>query len=161
MLVRDATARDFPAMLALNEAWVHFLSPMNAERLELLHRASAYHRVVDDDGSIVGFLLAFRDGATYDSPNFAWFSERYPSFVYVDRVVVAGDAQGKGVGKLLYDDVFAYARRAGVPLVAAEFYTTPFNAVSARFHERYGFTEVGAQSIPPDKHVSLQISRLV
>lgn len=160
MLVRDATAADFPALLALNEAWVHFLSPLSSERLDALHRASAYHRVVEDHGSIAGFLLAFREGASYDSPNYAWFSQRYPAFVYVDRVVVAGDAQRKGVGTLLYDDVFAFARSSGVPIVAAEFYTRPPNPVSARFHERYGFTEVGSQAIATDKRVSLQISTL-
>ena len=147
-------------MLALNDAWVHFLSPLGPERLAAMHRAAAYHRVVEDDGSIAGFLLAFREGAPYDSPNYAWFSQRYPAFVYVDRVVVAGDSQGKGVGKQLYDDVFAFARSAAVPIVAAEFYTVPPNPISARFHERYGFTEVGTQPIEPDKRVSLQISRL-
>lgn len=147
-------------MLALNDTWVHFLSPLTPERLEAMHRASAAHRVVEDGGSIAGFLLAFREGAAYDSPNYAWFSQRYPAFVYVDRVVVAGDAQGKGVGKLLYDDVFAFARSAGVPIVAAEFYTVPPNPVSAQFHARYGFTEVGTQPIEPDKRVSLQIAKV-
>lgn len=160
MRVRDATAADSPAILALNDAWVHFLSPLDAQRLALLVSLSAYYRVVeDDDGEILGFLLGFRENTTYDSPNYGWFTQRYETFFYVDRVVVAAAAQGRGVGRLLYDDFFATAKAAHVSVVAAEYYTVPPNPVSQRFHDRYGFHEVGTQWIEGGtKRVSLQVA---
>jgi len=66
--IRPAIAADFPAILALNAALVHFLSPLDAARLRLLHAQAAYHRVAEIDGGVVAFLLAFREGAAYDSP---------------------------------------------------------------------------------------------
>ena len=32
---------------------------------------------------------ALREGTPYESPNYRWFSERYPEFVYIDRIVIA------------------------------------------------------------------------
>ncbi len=111
MLIRDAQASDFPSILGLNVAFERFLSPMNAQRLALLHSLASYHRVVDIDGKAVAFLMAHTQGTGYDSDNYNWFSRRYPQFLYIDRVVVGQAVQGMGVGKRLYDDVFAWARR--------------------------------------------------
>ncbi len=47
-------------------------------------------------GQTEALLLAFDQAADYDSPNFLWFRERFPRFVYVDRIVVAGEARGRG-----------------------------------------------------------------
>ena len=109
---------------------------------------------------VVAFLLAFREGADYDSPNYRWFAARYATFLYVDRVVVAESQQGRGLGRLLYDDLFAFARASGVPCITCEFDIDPPNEASRRFHARYGFEEVGTQALPKGKRVSLQIARL-
>ena len=156
MLIRDAAAADFPAVLALNAESERFLSPMDAPRLEKLHRLARYHRVVEIDSVIAAFLLAFREGAAYDSPNYRWFAERYASFVYIDRVVVSAAERGKGLGVALYRDVFAFARRAGIGPVTCEFDVEPPNEASRRFHARFGFREVGRQWAYGKKQVSLQ-----
>ena len=160
VIVRDARAEDRAAILALNAESVHFLSPMDAARYEALHAMSPYTRVVDDAGEIKAFLLAFREGAAYDSPNYAWFSARYEKFLYIDRVVVAASAQGRGIGRLLYENLFAYAREDGVRTIAAEFYTTPPNENSRKFHASFGFVQVGEQDVFDTKHVSLQVATL-
>lgn len=155
--IRDATRGDFAAILALNDDSVHFLSPLSAERLEALHRSAAYHKVVDVDGEIAAFLLAFREGAPYDSPNYLWFVERYPHFLYIDRIVVAPSHRGGGFGAMLYDDIAAFAARTGAPWLTCEFDIEPPNPASMRFHERAGFREVGTQTIGGGKkRVSLQ-----
>jgi predicted GNAT superfamily acetyltransferase len=160
--IRDATRSDFAAILALNAESVDFLSPLTAERLDALHRSAAYHKVVDIDGEIAAFLLAFREGAPYDSPNYLWFVERYPRFVYIDRIVVAPAYRGRGLGAALYDDVAAFAARAGIPWLTCEFDIEPPNPGSERFHERMGFREVGTQTIAGGrKRVSLQAKAIV
>ena len=155
--IRPAIAADFPAILALNAAWVHFLSPLDAARLRLLHAQAAYHRVAEIDGRVGAFLLAFREGAAYDSPNYLWFAQRYSEFLYIDRIVVDPEQQGRGLGARLYDDLFAYAQIAGVATVTCEFDLDPPNPGSQKFHARFGFREVGTQWLAGGKkQVSLQ-----
>jgi len=44
-------------------------------------------------------------GADYRSVNYGWFSARYDDFVYLDRVAIAADHRGHGIGSRLYDEV--------------------------------------------------------
>ena len=155
---RDAAADDFKAILALNAESVHFLSPLDAPRLQRLHVHAAYHRVVAIDGVVAAFLLAFREGLDYDSPNYRWFAQRYAHFLYVDRIVVGAAQQGRRLGALLYDDIIAFAAASGVGELTCEFDLEPPNPASARFHARYGFREVGRQWLGcGKKQVSLQV----
>lgn len=158
MNLREMTSADFDRVLQLNAESVHFLSPLDAERLASLHGMASYRRVaVDTTGEVAGFLLAFREGATYDSPNYQWFVRAYARFLYIDRIVIAASHQGLGIGPRLYADLFAFAQVAGVPQVTCEIDSDPPNAVSRRFHERYGFAQVGAQWVAGGKkEVSLQ-----
>jgi predicted GNAT superfamily acetyltransferase len=160
-MIRDARPDDFPAILALNAESVHFLSPLDAVRLQHLHAQAAYHRLVEIDGAIAAFLLALREGADYDSPNYLWFTRRYPRFLYVDRIVVAPAQQGQRLGARLYDDIIAFAAANGFAQLTCEFDLDPPNPASARFHARYGFREVGRQWLGGGKkQVSLQVREL-
>jgi len=157
MRLRDAGREDFAAILALNADSVEVLSPLSPQRLEALHREAAYHKVIDIDGAIAAFLLAFREGAEYDSPNYLWFAERYPAFLYIDRIVVDAAHRGSGLGAALYDDIAAFAARSRIPWLTCEFDIEPPNAASARFHARSGFEELGTQELyGGKKRVSLQ-----
>jgi predicted GNAT superfamily acetyltransferase len=157
MLLRDANPSDFPQILKLNEASVHFLSPLTPVRLEHLHKEAAYHRVLETGGNVAAFLLAFREGCTYDSPNYRWFAENYDRFLYIDRIVVSVAYRGRGIGHRFYTDLFSFARQTNASRVTCEFDIDPPNDLSRRFHERYGFKEVGTQSVASGKkQVSLQ-----
>jgi predicted GNAT superfamily acetyltransferase len=160
-VIRDARETDFEQILALNAESVHFLSPLDATRLTHLHRQAAYHRVVEHDGTIGAFLLAFREGADYDSPNYRWFVGEYPCFLYIDRIVVSSTTRGAGFGIQLYDDVIAFADASECDWLTCEFDLDPPNPVSAKFHQRFGFREVGRQWIGDGKkQVSLQARAL-
>lgn len=158
---RNATADDFAEIVRLNEESVHFLSPLGPQSLARLHKEAAYHRVIEQGRSLVAFLLAFREGASYESPNYQWFSRQYAQFLYIDRVVVARACQGQHLGSLLYQDLFSYARQSGAPRITCEFDIDPPNDVSRRFHQRHGFMEVGTQTVAGGcKLVSLQVAAL-
>lgn len=160
-LLRDATDADFPRIVALNAAEVQHTSVMDETRLRWLQARAACHRVACIEGEIAAFLLAFRDGADYPNPNFDWFAARYPAFLYVDRIVVDARFAGRGLGSLLYRDVFARAGALGAAVVACEFNVVPPNAASAAFHARWGFEEVGRQWLDEGrKQVSLQVATL-
>lgn len=117
------------------------------------------HLVIERDGEVIAFLLAFREHANYDSVNYQWFEQRYPSFLYIDRVVVAQNVQANGAGSLLYKRAFAHSVELGIPVLACEFDVEPPNPISERFHAKFGFCEVGRQTVAGGrKHVSLQVA---
>jgi predicted GNAT superfamily acetyltransferase len=147
MRVVAATPAHHAAILALNEEFVDVLAPLSPERLELLDARATYHRVALEQGELVGFLLAFGSEVPHDSVNFRWFATRYPSFLYVDRVVVASSKQGAGIGALLYRDLFRFACGRGYQRVTCEIDTDPPNPRSERFHDAFGFVEVGVQQV--------------
>jgi predicted GNAT superfamily acetyltransferase len=159
-LIRDATPADREAILALNLESEALMSPMDAARLAELGAMATYLRVLEDEAGVAAFLLAFREGCAYDSPNYRWFDARYERFLYVDRIAVAGDRQGRGLGPSMYADLFEFARVHQVPRVVCEYYSTPLNEVSRRFHARAGFHEVGSQWLPNGKQVSFQEAKL-
>jgi predicted GNAT superfamily acetyltransferase len=132
------------ALLALNNAHAQELSWLEPERLEyLIGEAFLARRIGDLDA----FMLAFDQDARYDSPNFLWFRARYPRFVYVDRIVVAASARGRGGARRLYHDLFEHAVRAGHDRVVCEVNKIPPNPASDAFHAALGFIEVGAASV--------------
>lgn len=131
-------------LLALNNAHAAELSLLDAARLaSLLQQAFWAARVGDVDA----FMLTLDQSAGYDSPNHRWFRDRYPRFVYVDRVVVAPAARGRGLARLLYAGALHAAASAGHTAIMAEVNTIPPNPASDALHAALGFREVGAASI--------------
>lgn len=135
---------DLQPVLALNNLHAEELSWLEAERLEQLAGAAFVGTRI---GDLDAFLLTFDQDADYDSPNFLWFRERYPRFVYVDRVVVAVHARGRKLARLLYEDLFEKARAAGHEIVCCEVNSEPPNPASDAFHAALGFREAGSASI--------------
>ncbi len=160
-VLREATEADYDAILAMNAESVHFLSPMDADRLAHLHSQAERLWVAESEGETAAFLLALTEGKDYDSENYVWFSGHYPRFLYIDRVVVSVKHQGKGLGKALYEAVLAHAKAIGVPCITAEIDINPPNPGSLAFHEGFGFTEVGRQSVAGGKKVVSLQQRLV
>ena len=79
----------------------------------------------------------------YRSDNYRWFSERYEHFIYVDRVVVAPNEWGMGIGRALYTEFVSAVDRH--PVLCAEVNLLPRNDRSLAFHEAFGFVPVGEQ----------------
>lgn len=159
--LRDAVAADFDAIVALNAADVAHTSAMDTARLRTLHALAAYHRVATVDGAVAAFLLAMADDSGYVNDNFGWFAARGPGFVYVDRIVVGARHRGLGLASRLYADLFAFARERGAARIACEYNVIPPNEPSRRFHDRFGFHEVGRQWLDGGaKQVSMQVAEL-
>ena len=132
------------ALLALNNAHARELSWLEPALLAHLVREAFLARRI---GSVDAFLLALDQDADYDSPNFLWFRERYSRFVYVDRIVVAASARGRGLARLLYQALFDVAARAGHARIGCEVNSDPPNPGSDAFHATLGFSEVGSARI--------------
>jgi predicted GNAT superfamily acetyltransferase len=144
-------------LVELNNINAVMLAWMEPERFRELAAASfALLRA----GGAEAFLLAFDETAAYDGFNFRWFAARYPRFVYIDRVVVAEAARGRGIGQALYAELFRRARASGRSVVTLEINADPPNPGSLRFHTRLGFTEVGAAETPSGKAVTYHVRDL-
>ncbi len=155
--LRTTVESDFQAILELNAAEAQRTSPMDPQRLESLVRMSAYCKVVMVGGRMAAFLIALREGAPYANENYSWFASRLPKFLYVDRVVVNSRFSGRGIGSMLYDDLFGYARTEGIAKVTCEYNVVPPNPTSRAFHDKFGFRELGTQWVAGGvKQVSLQ-----
>ena len=161
--LRPIEPHDVPTVLALNEADVAVLSPMDGERLAALqawaHRADVVE-VDDSEGpEVAGFVIVMDGDSSYDAENFAWFTERFGTELhYLDRVVVAPRFRRRGLAGLIYDAVEKDAAARG--RLTLEVNARPANEPSLAFHAGRGFAEVGQRTYTDGTLVSMMAKEL-
>jgi predicted GNAT superfamily acetyltransferase len=143
--VRRLTSLDPSSALILNNAHAKETSELDLAGMIALIHIARYARGID--GGATALLIALDQTAPYVNPNFAWFKARLESFVYIDRVIVAASARGKGLARLLYEDLFTFARQAGQTRAVCEVNLDPPNSASDAFHANMGFLEIGQAAI--------------
>jgi predicted GNAT superfamily acetyltransferase len=148
-LERSSTLQS--ALLALNNEHARELSWADGERFRHLVAVAFFAERV---GFADAFLIAFDQDANYDSPNFLWFRRRYTRFVYVDRVVTAPQARGRGLARLLYGRLIVRAVGAGHERIVCEVNSDPPNPGSEALHRSLGFLAVGDAQLPTGKTVT-------
>jgi predicted GNAT superfamily acetyltransferase len=144
--LRDTDVAD---VLALNEANVTSLSPMDEARLHELREQADRFDVLDVDGALGGFVVTFGPRAAYDSENYAWFRTRHRRFYYLDRIVLHERFRRRGLGGFVYDELEQVAAPYG--RLTLEVNLVPRNDASLAFHERRGYKEVGR--LGDDQHL--------
>jgi predicted GNAT superfamily acetyltransferase len=143
--IHDLTFADARAMLSLNNAHASETSWLDGPGILALLKMAFYARGIDHGATAL--LLALDHNALYENTNFNWFKASRGSFVYIDRIIVAGSARGLGIARLLYDDLFAAAIRSGHDRVVCEVNLDPPNPASDAFHQTMGFNKVGQAAI--------------
>lgn len=141
-IIRDVTASDLDAVLSLNQSEVPHVGSVDIDRMYWFADNASYFRVAETAAGVAGFLVGFRPGTSYRSPNYRWFCDRYDDFAYVDRVAIATFARRTGLASHFYDD-FAAAMPASVGIMTCEVNVRPPNESSMTFHTRLGFRRVG------------------
>lgn len=145
MQIRDLTPADLPAVLVLNNDAAPAVNELDEAGLAWLFERSAQRLgVVTPEGDLVAFCLALEPGVPYESLNYRWFSERYRSFTYLDRIVVAPTHRRLGIGDALYGELEERSAPSSAWLLC-EVNLRPANEGSLRFHRTIGFAEVGRQ----------------
>jgi len=146
--LRPVTDADRDAVLALNEAEVEMLAPMDEARFRQLRGLAHRFDVVEVDGAFGGFVLTFAPGSAYDSENYRWFSERSrgEDFYYLDRFVLDESQRRRGIGGRVYDEMESVAAAYG--RMVLEVNLVPRNEASLAFHARRGYVEVGQRGDP-------------
>ena len=116
----------------------------STEHLKRLIELSAYNLLMLSDEEIIGFIICMREGSIYESENYKFFKQRLKKFLYVDRVAIDERHRRSGLGKEIYEDIFAHASNDNLP-IALEVNTQPINQPSLNFHEKMGFEKVGSK----------------
>lgn len=138
------------ALLALNNDHALELSWADDARLRTLVAAAFLAERV---GFADALLIAFDQGAKYDSPNFLWFRSRYARFVYVDRIVISPAARGRGLATTMYGRLIERAIGAAHERLVCEVNVDPPNPASEALHRKLGFVPVGEARLPMGKSV--------
>jgi len=84
-----------------NTPEVGSLSSVN--ELRSLIQLSALNFFVLNEEEIIGFIICFREGSEYHSPNYKFFSDCEDKFLYIDRVVIKKEYRRMGTGTSLYE----------------------------------------------------------
>ena len=147
IIIRDVREHELDLVLALNNAAGPGILPMDAAKLAYFWENADYFRVAEKDGLLAGFLVGLGQDAEHDSPNFLWFRDRYPEFLYIDRIVIASTRRGAGVGRVFYGDVQSFAE-VRVPRLAAEVFLEGSSHPALLFHGSFGFREMGQHVMP-------------
>lgn len=143
-MIRTATLDDLDEILKINNSFVPKVSEIDKQWLNKYFDEADLFDVFVEGDKITAFIVGMGPDCDYASENFLWFKTRYDDFLYIDRVVVVAEAQGKGVGRSLYEEVennFKGHARA----LACEVNVQPPNPQSYEFHTKLGFAEVGQQ----------------
>lgn len=148
---RVITGTDVSALLALNNTHAVELSWQEPAAFTRLLGQACFARTAGDAQAL---LIALDQTADYDNPNFAWLAARYPRFVYIDRIVVARTAQGRGLARQLYDGLVAFAQSQGHTHLVCEINADPPNPASVAFHQALGFSTVGEAMLANGKTVT-------
>ena len=142
MQIRLVEQEDLPKVWKLNELSVPNVSSISVAELEWFTQESKLFVVAVDKEQITGFMVVLAPGSTYMSLNYRYFSGHYSDFHYVDRIVIAEEYRGDGVGSLLYQYLFD-TTSSGV--ITCEVNLKPYNEGSFKFHKSKGFKEVARQ----------------
>ncbi|MEP3655659.1 MAG: GNAT family N-acetyltransferase [Litorimonas sp.] len=143
-MIKDIRPEHHKRILKLNAEFVYWLSPLDHDELSQLLSHADYARQADD---ATGVLIGYAHDVDYpDHWNLEWLRPRLQNFFYIDRIIIDGTAQGRGLGQALYADVAEYARLRGYSWLACEVNTVPDNPGSHAFHLRDGFHSLGEQS---------------
>jgi predicted GNAT superfamily acetyltransferase len=138
---------ELDAALVLNNANLPELNELDLAEITRLYGLAiegGAALTAEVDGRFAGFCLVYPPGVDYASLNYRWFSERYDSFVYLDRIAVDSTMRRSGAGRAMYAELVH--RFTGLwPLLLCEVNVRPRNDASLDFHHRIGFREVGQQ----------------
>ena len=157
IIIRAMSTSDLEAVWAMNQENVPAVGEETLEDLAKIHEESAIALVAEVSGNIAGFCMVLLPDADYGSPNFKFFCDRLDDFIYLDRVAVTSDFQGRGIGAALYIEV---EKLSDATWFALEVNTKPRNEGSLRFHAREGFVQMEEFETRPGKMVSLMVKKL-
>ena len=144
-MIRTLRTTDLELIHKWNQSTVPKVNSLTFEEFRLQSVNCTYSYIqCSTDSMPVGFIFLYDEKTEYDSLNYLYFKSRYQKFLYVDRIIIAGEHQKKGYGQQLYDFVID---THNPDIFCCEVNITPPNRQSQSFHQKYGFKEIGQQTV--------------
>ena len=144
-MIRTLRTKDLELIHKWNQSTVPKVNSLTFEEFRLQSVNCTYSYIqCSTDSMPVGFIFLYDEKTEYDSLNYLYFKSRYQKFLYVDRIIIAGEHQKKGYGQQLYDFVID---TPNPDIFCCEVNITPPNRQSLSFHQKYGFNEIGQQNV--------------
>ena len=144
-MIRTLRTTDLELIHKWNQSTVPKVNSLTFEEFRLQSVNCTYSYIQCSTNSMpVGFIFLYDEKTEYDSLNYSYFKNRYQKFLYVDRIIIAGEHQKKGYGQQLYDFVID---THNPDIFCCEVNITPPNRQSLSFHHKYGFKEIGQQNV--------------
>ncbi|MDA1126432.1 MAG: GNAT family N-acetyltransferase [Bacteroidetes bacterium] len=144
-MIRTLRTKDLELIHKWNQSTVPKVNSLTFEEFRLQSVNCTYSYIqCSTDSMPVGFIFLYDEKTEYDSLNYLYFKSRYQKFLYVDRIIIAGEHQKKGYGQQLYDFVID---THNPDIFCCEVNITPPNRQSLSFHQKYGFNEIGQQNV--------------
>lgn len=112
------------------------------KELQNLVTQSSNNYYISLNNTVIAFMICFRERSNYHSDNYKFFSKKENKFLYVDRIAIKDTYRRKGIAKNLYSIIEMQANVESIPL-CCEVNTIPLNEISIRFHQDFGFSQVG------------------
>ena len=112
------------------------------DKMKELLSISSYHSVLLLNKNVIGFSICFREGTSYWSENYKYFTQGLKNFLYIDRIAIDQNYRREGLGKSMYKDIFSSASHENLR-VTAEVNTKPKNQISLDFHNNMDFKQIG------------------
>lgn len=144
--IYEAQASQLLTIINLNNAAVPAVNHLQLSELKSICTESSFFLSISLQSEVAGFVIALRENSSYASVNYRWFASRYPSFLYIDRIVIAPRFQRCGLGRRLYDHLTT-KEQGRCETLLCEVNLWPKNTGSLLFHKRYGFQQIGTQKI--------------
>lgn len=136
--LRDATARDLPAILAITNDAIATSEAIWATSPRTLEERRAWMETRQDAGHPV--VVAVEDGTVLGFASYGPFRAYEGYALTVEHsVYVASSAQRRGIGRLLLDEMIARAEKAGMHVLIGAI--TASNVASIALHRNAGFSE--------------------
>lgn len=158
--ISPTVSSDLKQIRKMNEMALPAVSSILMEDFQHFLVIADYFRSMFIKDNLIGYLIALRPDRDYHSVNYKYFEENFPSFVYVDRIVISPSYQGLGLGKAFYNDLINFSKNHS-PIITCEVNIFPPNEGSMAFHRGYGFKQVDTQlSEGGKKEVSLMVLEL-
>ena len=147
---------DLSFILDLNNKFSKEVGMSDIDNMTYFLDKADYFKRIELNNINRGFLIAISPNKDYQSENYTWFNKKYRSFIYIDRIVIEGAYQNKGLGKIFYEDLITFSKSSASKRIACEVNIKPLNEKSIIFHDSLGFKEVGQQDTNQgEKRVSL------
>lgn len=146
-------------LLELNNAAIPDINRLDITRAEWLVQHVVTPGLARLDAQPAGMIAVLSEDCGYASDYYRWFTDRYENFLYIDRVIVAPWARGRGIARRLYQEIERIAQERRMAIVA-DVYSEPPNVPSLNLHRAMGYQEIGTQAFPAEQKVATKFMKL-